>query len=74
MNYKINRPAYQTPILWRDLKAKIIENISKSELMACEVEAILKDIYLQIQASAEAELQMAFNQKKAAEENEESEK
>ncbi len=74
MNHKINRLAYQTPILWRDLKAKIIENISKSELMACEVEVILKDIYLQIQASAEAELQMALNQKKASEENEESEK
>lgn len=73
MNRKINRFAYETPILWRDLKAKIMENIRQSELMACEVEAILKDIYLQIQASAEAELQMAFNQKKA-EENEESEK
>lgn len=74
MNQKINRPAYQTPILWRDLKAKIIENISKSGLMACEIEAILKDIYLQVQASAEAELQMALNQKEAAEKKEESEK
>lgn len=74
MNYKINRLAYETPILWRDLKAKIIENISKSELMACEVEAILKDIYLQVQANAEAELQIALNQKKATEKQEESEK
>ena len=48
MENQVARKAYETPILWENLRLKIAEDIRNSGLMECEVEAILKDIYLQI--------------------------
>lgn len=57
------RKAYETPILWENLRLKIAEDIRNSGLMECEVEAILKDIYLQIREQADYALQVAKQMK-----------
>ena len=59
MENQVTRKAYETPILWENLRLKIVEDIRDSGLMECEVEAILKDIYLQIREQADYALQVA---------------
>lgn len=59
MENQVARKAYETPILWENLRLKIAEDIRNSGLMECEVEAILKDIYLQIREQADYALQVA---------------
>lgn len=53
------RKAYETPILWEDLRSKITENIRNSGLTEYEVEAIIKDIYIQVREQAAYALQLA---------------
>ena len=43
-----NRQLYATPILWRQLKTKLAQDIADSQLLACEVETIVKELYDQI--------------------------
>lgn len=78
MEKQISRQAYQTPILWRQLKEKLAENINNSQLMMCEVEVIIKEIYEQVQMASAQEYQSALAQqeadKKAAEKSEQEEK
>lgn len=78
MEKQISRQAYQTPILWRQLKEKIAENINNSQLMMCEVEVIIKEIYEQVQMASAQEYQSALAQqeadRKATEKSEQEEK
>lgn len=64
MKKDFTREAYKTPILWQNLRQNIAKNINESGLMLCEIEAIMKDIYLQIQRQAEMELDAALKQEK----------
>ena len=57
-----NRQLYTTPILWRQLKTKLAQDIADSQLLACEVETIVKELYDQIRVLAEDEYQAALQQ------------
>lgn len=59
---QINRKSYQTPLLWRQFKENIIKEINSSQLMMCEIEVILSEIYQQVQISAQQEYQQALQQ------------
>ena len=61
------RQFYQTPLLWRELKENLIRDINNSQLMMCEIEVILSEIYQQVQISAQQEYQQALQQQQAAE-------
>lgn len=67
------RQAYQTPLLWREFKETIINDINNSQLMMCEIEMIMSEIYQQVQLSAQQEYQQAaeLEQEKQQEEIEE---
>lgn len=75
MEKQINRQAYQTPILWRQLKEKLAEDINNSQLMMCEVEVVIKELYEQVRIAAEQEYRAALAQQetdnKAVEETQE---
>ena len=62
MEKQISRQAYQTPILWRQLKEKIAEDINNSQLMMCEVEVINKELHEQVQIASEQEYRAALAQ------------
>ena len=62
---QINRKAYQTPLLWRDFKENIVKEINNSQLMMCEIEVIMSEIYQQVQISAQQEYQQALQQQAA---------
>ena len=66
-----NRQLYATPILWRQLKTKLAQDIADSQLLACEVETIVKELYDQIRALAEDEYQAALQQVQLAQSQEE---
>lgn len=66
-----NRQLYATPILWRQLKTKLAQDIADSQLLACEVETIVKELYDQIRALAEDEYQAALQQAQLAQSQEE---
>lgn len=66
-----NRQLYATPILWRQLKTKLAQDIADSQLLACEVETIVKELYDQIRAFAEDEYQAALQQAQLAQSQEE---
>jgi hypothetical protein len=66
-----NRQLYTTPILWRQLKTKLAQDIADSQLLACEVETIVKETYDQIRALAEDEYQVALQQAQLAQSQEE---
>lgn len=78
MEKQISRQAYQTPILWRQLKEKLAENINNSQLMMCEIEVVIKELYEQVQIASEQEYRAALAQqeadRKAAEKSEQEEK
>ena len=78
MEKQISRQAYQTPILWRQLKEKLAEDINNSQLMMCEVEVVIKEIYEQVQIASEQEYRAALTQQeadnKAVEEKQEEQK
>lgn len=78
MEKQISRQAYQTPILWRQLKENIAEDINNSQLMMCEVEVVIKEIYEQVQIASEQEYRAALAQQeadnKAVEEKQEEQK
>lgn len=57
-----NRQLYTTPILWRQLKTKLAQDIADSQLLACEIETIVKELYDQIRVLAEDEYQAALQQ------------
>lgn len=59
------RQAYQTPLLWREFKETIINDINNSQLMMCEIEMIMSEIYQQVQLSAQQEYQQALQQQAA---------
>lgn len=59
------RQFYQTPLLWRELKENLIRDINNSQLMMCEIEVILSEIYQQVQISAQQEYQQALQQQAA---------
>ena len=59
------RQAYQTPLLWREFKETIINDINNSQLMMCEIEMIMSEIYQQVQLSAQQEYQSALQQQAA---------
>lgn len=59
------RQAYQTPLLWRELKENLIRDINNSQLMMCEIEMIMSEIYQQVQLSAQQEYQQALQQQAA---------
>lgn len=65
MKKQISRQAYQTPILWRQLKEKLAEDINNSQLMMCEIEVVIKELYEQIQIASEQEYRAALAQQKA---------
>lgn len=65
MEKQISRQAYQTPILWRQLKEKLAEDINNSQLMMCEVEVVIKELYEQVQIASEQEYRAALAQQKA---------
>ena len=65
MEKQISRQAYQTPILWRQLKEKLAEDINNSQLMMCEVEVVIKEIYEQVQIASEQEYRAALAQQEA---------
>lgn len=69
------RQFYQTPLLWRELKENLIRDINNSQLMMCEIEVIMSELYQQVQISAQQEYQQAaeLEQKKQQEEIEEEE-
>lgn len=75
MEKQISRQAYQTPILWRQLKEKLAEDINNSQLMMCEVEVVIKELYEQVRIASEQEYRAALAQQetdiKAAEEKQE---
>lgn len=60
------RQFYQTPLLWRELKEKLIKDINNSQLMMCEIEVIMSELYQQVQLGAQQEYQQAL-QRQAAE-------
>lgn len=62
---QINRKAYQTPLLWRQCKENIVKEINNSQLMMCEIEVIMSEIYQQVQISAQREYQQALQQQAA---------
>ena len=62
MEKQISRQAYQTPILWRQLKEKLVEDINNSQLMMCEVEVVIKELYEQVQIASEQEYRAALAQ------------
>lgn len=59
------RQAYQTPLLWREFKENLIRDINNSQLMMCEIEMIMSEIYQQVQISAQQEYQQALQQQAA---------
>ena len=59
------RQFYQTPLLWRELKENLIRDINNSQLMMCEIEVIMSELYQQIQISAQQEYQSALQQQAA---------
>ena len=65
MKKQISRQAYQTPILWRQLKEKLAEDINNSQLMMCEVEVVIKELYEQVQIASEQEYRAALAQQEA---------
>ena len=65
MEKQISRQAYQTPILWRQLKEKLAEDINNSQLMMCEVEVVIKELYEQVQIASEKEYRAALAQQEA---------
>lgn len=60
-----NRKAYQTPLLWRSFKEGLVTAINNSQLMMCEIEVIMGEIYEQVQSSAQQEYQSALQQASA---------
>ena len=78
MEKQISRQAYQTPILWRQLKEKLVEDINNSQLMMCEVEVVIKELYEQVKIASEQEYRAALAQQEAdsktAEEKQEEQK
>ena len=60
------RQFYQTPLLWRELKENLIRDINNSQLMMCEIEVIISELYQQVQLGAQQEYQQAL-QRQAAE-------
>lgn len=69
-----NRQLYTTPILWRQLKTKLAQDIADSQLLACEVETIVKELYEQVKILAEQEYQEAMYQAQLAQTQQEAEK
>lgn len=65
MKKQISRQAYQTPILWRQLKEKLAEDINNSQLMMCEIEVVIKELYEQVQIASEQEYRAALAQQEA---------
>ena len=65
MGNQFSRQAYQTPILWRQLKEKLAEDINNSQLMMCEVEVVIKELYEQVQIASEQEYRAALAQQEA---------
>lgn len=65
MERQISRQAYQTPILWRQLKEKLAEDINNSQLMMCEIEVVIKELYEQVQIASEQEYRAALAQQEA---------
>ena len=65
MEKQFSRQAYQTPILWRQLKEKLAEDINNSQLMMCEVEVVIKELYEQVQIASEQEYRAALAQQEA---------
>ena len=59
------RQFYQTPLLWRELKENLIRDINNSQLMMCEIEVIMSELYQQVQLSAQQEYQSALQQQAA---------
>ena len=59
------RQFYQTPLLWRELKEKLIKDINNSQLMMCEIEVIMSELYQQVQVSAQQEYQQALQRQSA---------
>ena len=59
------RQFYQTPLLWRKLKENLIKDINDSQLMMCEIEVIIAELYKQVQLSAQQEYQQALQQQAA---------
>ena len=59
------RQFYQTPLLWRKLKENLIKDINDSQLMMCEIEVIIAELYKQVQLSAQEEYQQALQQQAA---------
>ena len=59
------RQFYQTPLLWRELKENLIKDINNSQLMMCEIEVIMSELYQQVQISAQQEYQSALQQQAA---------
>lgn len=59
------RQFYQTPLLWRELKEKLIKDINNSQLMMCEIEVIMFELYQQVQLGAQQEYQQALQQQAA---------
>ena len=65
MEKRMSRQAYQTPILWRQLKEKLAEDINNSQLMMCEVEVVIKELYEQVRIASEQEYRAALAQQEA---------
>lgn len=59
------RQFYQTPLLWRELKENLIRDINNSQLMMCEIEIIMSELYQQVQLGAQQEYQQALQQQAA---------
>ena len=59
------RQFYQTPLLWRELKENLIRDINNSQLMMCEIEVIMSELYQQVQLGAQQEYQQALQQQAA---------
>ena len=59
------RQAYQTPLLWREFKENLIRDINNSQLMMCEIEIIMSELYQQVQLGAQQEYQQALQQQAA---------
>jgi hypothetical protein len=68
------RQAYETPILFNELRGKLSNDINNSRLMACEILPIVKDIYEEVQVAAQQELQYAIQQKQQETQQEEKDK
>ena len=62
----------------RQLKEKLAEDINNSQLMMCEVEVVIKELYEQVQIASEKEYRAALAQQeadnKAVEEKQEEQK